>query len=335
MHLASLSDRLRVTFVCRHWRRTFLQHATLWSQLHLTGGMDRFLVQTLLRRVKGSPLDITADYERSPIHCVTLLSPFTQQIRSLEFKWASSRQIEDLSKAVSGPLPLLDTLEINSRNGPPSPPTLPLFENAANLKNLVLEIDEFLSLRHFTFPNLTTLDFSTSVLTYSVSELLDFLEASPALRWIWMMIGAEQFREDVPPGRVIALPYVKIFRLDITSYGPGCEIATHISCPFARHVEFAHWLECPGDNVPEAIYPPSTPWNAIVHQYTKGTVERVALEMAMDDDSNFDCSIAFGSSDRATLKLCYNHQAAEQEYEAVAIFEEKLPEILSQAFQTI
>jgi len=164
MHLAPLGDRLRVTLVCRHWRRTFLQHATLWSQLHLTGRMDQLLVRTLLGRVKGSPLDITANYDKSPIHDVTLLSPFAQQIRSLELKQATSDEVQDLSVAISGPLPLLHTLEIDAKgyfNGPKSlvAPTLPLFKNATNLENFYLDINKFPSLPHFIFPNLTTLRF--------------------------------------------------------------------------------------------------------------------------------------------------------------------------------
>ena len=41
--------------MCRHLRRAFLQHATLWSQLCLTGRTDWLLAKTLLERVKGSP----------------------------------------------------------------------------------------------------------------------------------------------------------------------------------------------------------------------------------------------------------------------------------------
>ena len=333
MHLNSLSDRLRVTFVCRRWRRTFLQHATLWSQLHLTGGMDPDLVRTLLGRVKGSPLGITADYDGSPIHDITLLSPFVRQIRSLEIKNATSDEVQDLLVAISGPLPMLHTLDIHAREHLVAP-TLPRFKNAANLKNFCLDIHEFPSLRHFTFPNLTTLFFSTWIDVYPVSELLDFLEASPTLQWIRMRIRTTLFHEDIPPGRIIVLPCVKTFTLIALSYGTGCEIATHISCPFAERVEFAHRLDCPGDDVPEAIYPPSVPWNAIVHQYAKGTVERVVFEMVMEN-FDIDCFIAFGSSDGATINLGYAHHTDEVEYEMEAIFEERIPGIFSQALQAI
>ena len=339
MHLDSLSDRLRVTFVCRRWRRIFLQHATLWSQLHLAGRMGSPRMKTLLGRAKGSPLDITIDYYRSSFSDATLLSPFVQQIRSLKLKYTSSGEIQDLSIAIPGPLPLLDTLEIDARGylgGPRSlvAPTLPLFESATNLKNFDLCIIQFPSLRHFTFPNLTTLNFSTWITTYPVSELLNFLEASPALRWVRMRIEANQFHEDAPPGRIIVLPYVKTFYLAVRGRGPGFEILAHISCPFGERVEFAYELERGGYTVPEAIYPSATSWNTIVHQYTKGTVERAALEMTIDEGLRIDCSITFRSSDRATLKLCYTHYIPKED-EMKTILEKRIPRIFSQALQTI
>ena len=302
--------------------------------------MDRLLVETLLGRVKGSPLDITLNDYESPFRDVPLLFPFAQQIRNLELKNTTPDKVRDLSVAISGPLPFLHTLEIHTVGYVSDPdslvtPTLPLFKNAANLKNLVLDTDEFPSLRHFTFPHLTTLDFATQLDVYPISELLNFLEASPTLQWVRILINAYQFSENVPPGKIIALSCVKTFSLIIASYSPGCEIATHISCPFAKRVEFTHVLEWAGANIPEAIYPPSAPWNAIVHQYTKGTVEQVVLEMAMDEDFLIDCSITFRSSDGATLKLYCMHCAADEEDEMEEIFKNRFPRIFSQAFQTI
>ena len=340
IHLASLSDRLRITFVCRHWRRTFLQYAALWSQLSLTGKTDRLLTRVLLKRARGSPLDITADYYESPIHDVTLLFPFSRQIRSLKLKSTSSDAVQDLSVAISGPLPLLRTIEIDAIpywGGPKSrvAPTLPLFEGAVNLKNLLLHIHDHPSLHHFAFPNLTTLNFSTDTLEFPVSRLLNFLEASPALRQIWMRIEAYTFDEDVPAERIIVLSHVKTFDLGVTNYDPGCEFTTHISCPFAKHVEFSHMLEGAGDNVPKDAYPPSIPWNAIARQYTKGTVERVVLEITMDEELHIDCSITFRSSERATLKLCYNHLTTEEDFDMEMNLKERLPVVFSQALRTI
>jgi hypothetical protein len=55
----------------------------------------------------------------------------------------------------------------------------------------------------------------------------------------------------------------------------------------------------------------------------------------MDERFDIDCSVAFRSSGRATLKLCYTHHTAEVEEEMETILEERLPRIFSQAFQTI
>ena len=57
-YLSSHKDRLRASFVCRHWRRTFLQRAELWSELFLSKGDAH--VKTFLERAKGSRLDVIA-----------------------------------------------------------------------------------------------------------------------------------------------------------------------------------------------------------------------------------------------------------------------------------
>jgi hypothetical protein len=118
------------------------------------------------------------------------------------------------------------TLEIDAERylgGPISPVafTRPLFENAANVKNFVLRIGEFPSLRHFTFPNLTTLDFSTSSQSCSIFlKLRPHCDGSGRLQ-------ADRFGEGIPPGRVKVLPCVKAFPLRTTSYDSGCEVVTH------------------------------------------------------------------------------------------------------------
>ena len=81
-HLPSQNDLFRATFVCRHWRRTFLQNAGLWSCLRLSKG--EVYVSALLERAKGSPLTILASF-KDPVDIETLLLPHTKQIAGLEF----------------------------------------------------------------------------------------------------------------------------------------------------------------------------------------------------------------------------------------------------------
>jgi hypothetical protein len=145
--------------------------------------MDRLLVKTLLGRAKGSPLGITADYYGSPIHDVTLLSPFARQIRSLELKWYPQTKLKILGDHFWTPS-TLHTLELNAErylDGPVSlvAPTLPLFKNSANLKNFVVLTSLYLP---SPFPTSPPSISSTCGDPYPVSELLDFLGAPPALR---------------------------------------------------------------------------------------------------------------------------------------------------------
>ena len=170
---------------------------------------------------------------------------------------------------------------------------------------------------------------------FPVPQLLDFLEASPSLQWISLLIQVDLLLEDVPPERVIVLPHVETFYLEVANDSPGCEITTHISCPSAKCAQFFHALECAGYDIPEGIYPSSNSWNAITRQYTKGTVEQVALRTTMDKDLTIGCLTTFWSSDGASLELCYIHHSIENQDSMNTILNERLPGIFSQAFRTI
>src|SRR5258708_5528686 len=91
-HLPSQKDRFHVSSVCRHWRRTFLQHGALWSQLFL--GTDETYMKTLLERAKGCPLDIIIG-PNTPTETIALLYPRVRQIKHLEFRrnrWTDIRE---------------------------------------------------------------------------------------------------------------------------------------------------------------------------------------------------------------------------------------------------
>ena len=296
--------------MCHRWRRAFLQYAPLWSQLYLTWKTNQDLLATLLERVKQSPLDVTLDYSGSPLHGVALLSPFAQQIRSITLGTASRGDIEDLSAAVPGSLPLLHTLGIqDSRYDADRFARPPLFEGAVNLKKFVLQTPNPSSLSHYAFPNLTTFHFwiwgASKVL--SVSLLLNFLEASPSLEEIDMDISKTISYEGVPLHKVLVLPRVKDFCLDITSDSFSWELAAHLSCPSAERAGFVCRLPSIhlNNSIPEDIYPPPLPWRAIVRRYTTGTVGRVEIELKLDKE--ITGSVIFWSSSEVALDLYYDH----------------------------
>jgi hypothetical protein len=311
-HLDSQRDRFLATFVCRHWRRTFLQHGVLWAQLLLKRG--EAYAKTLLARAKGSSLDISTSCN-DPAGALEALYPYTQQIRSINFTFSFWEDIQRFSEANSGALPLLSSLTINvwdefSLDHPDrmTPPSLPLFSNAVNVKDFTLRSERFPFLAHFTLPNLTTFSLlATPALKseagYHALELLDFLEASPTLRTVSIKIIAGMIRlHNIPPERVVVLPNVNAFSMAVDDGGSGYQLATHISCPSVKCTSLAH--ESFDNNVlPPVIFPPPPSWNVISRQYTTIPIDEAILEMSPDGDPIISCSLAFRSRGAAVLAL--------------------------------
>lgn len=143
-HLSSQADRLRATSVCRHWRKTFLQHGALWSRLILKN--DEVYAKTLLERAKGSALDVVVDHDS--IATAGLLSPYTRQIKSTHFERVPWKCVERFLEINSGPLPLLRKLSLEVVDGysislpshpnTTTPPSRPLFTDAVNVKEFTL-----------------------------------------------------------------------------------------------------------------------------------------------------------------------------------------------------
>jgi hypothetical protein len=297
--------------VCRRWRETFLQHGVLWSQLVL--GKGEIYAKTLLERANGSPLDIITN-SSDPVSTIQLLSPHTQQIRSICFGCTDRKKIQRFLEINSGPLPLLRTLILNDvenfnldDTNPITPHSTPLFSNGVNVEESTLRcLDGYPFLNCFYFPNLTVFEFSalTGVFTYHALELLDFLEASPMLQTVSAKIMAGTIGLDaIPEERIVVLPNVKTFSLTVGGdVAGGYELATHISCPSVKHTSLIH-ERYNINEVPYLIFPPSHHMDAITRQYAMDPIEEVALEMNPNYDPIISCSLTFRSSNATTLEL--------------------------------
>ena len=300
-HLHTQGDRFRVTFVCRHWRRTFLQYAALWSHLYLSKG--EVYVKTLLERAKGSPLSILAS-SIDPVSITKLLPSYTKQITDLEFtnnRWAG---IQWFSKINSGPFPLLHTLNINAVQGV-GPGGL-LFSGAVGLKDFRLYSKWSPFLSRFIFPNLTSFELLVvSEEEFPDSELLDFLEASPMLRAVRMKIIVPMTLEGVPQERVVVLHNVESLCLTARDGGHGYKLATHISCPSAKHTSLTHTLKRERYFNPRlAKFPTSASLNTIIQQYTRNLpIEDVTFEVKTDSDYFIACSLTLRSADTTVIRL--------------------------------
>ena len=197
-----------------------------------------------------------------PVSAVALLSPYTKQIGCLcsvsSLRWGDTRRFLEFN---SGPFPLLRTLRIDyimDEITPDTPDTItlpspPLFSNAVNLQEFRLHSERSPFLDHFAIPSLTSFELSVvSAEDFRASQLLDFLE------------------------RVAVLHNVESLYLVMSDGEPGYKLAAHISCPPSRiHPSRARTRKRSTECLPSKYFP----WNAIVRQYTRGSIEEITLEV--------------------------------------------------------
>ena len=276
-------------------------------------------MKTLLERAKGSALDVITK-RTDPVGAVTLLPPHTTQIRSLYFKRDYWTKIQMFSEIDSGPLPLLRVLRINvveefnlDGTDAMTPPTLPLFSNAVNLREFSLHSEGSPFIDCFVFPNLTRFELVAAPAEVGFpTSLLDFLEASPTLRTVEMNIFGDMSQQNIPQGRAIVLPNVEAFALAAHNGGSAYELAAHISCPSAKHTLLTHERDA-DDITTGEIFPNPISWSAITRQYTRGPVEEVVLQIKADSDVFLSCSLTFQSPDATVLRLDYEIPASDED----------------------
>jgi hypothetical protein len=335
-HLSSQRDLFCASFVCRHWRRTLLQCAELWSQLDLSKG--EVYVKTLLECAKGSSLDIIIS-DGVPVSTITQLSSHTKQIKDLYFTYDRLAEVRELLEADPEPLPLLQTLRIFVHEDDDLgdddaiiPPYPLLFSNAVNIKVLYVNSCAGLSPlpRPFVFPNLVSFVFFIERPSgFSPSRLLDLLEASPTLRTVHIeIVAARTWSENIPRGRVVVLPNVETLTLITTNCNGVYRIAAHKSCPSARYTSLVYEDEVDvEDGIPEGMFPDSDSWNVIV-----SPLEEVKLEM--ETTPLVACILTFRSADATLVELRLNVTHIAEELDGLSI-KDVHNEVFTQALGTV
>lgn len=322
-HLASQKDLFRITFVCRHWRRTFLQLGALWSQLFLEHGED--YVTTLLERTKRSALEVVTN-QRVPPGTVALLSPHAQQIINLKFMPNYWSDVLAFSEVNPGPFSLLRTLIMRIVKPPDShgqsnslaPLSIPLFSDAVNLEEFVLETYCTTLLEHFIFPNLTTFELSAPRINMiSTLSLFRFLESSPALRTVEVRIIGGMIPKGIPREMVVNLPNVETFSLLVADNEWGVyETVAHISCPRAKCTSLMQQISDADLISGREIFPDSDSWQAIAYHYTTSPVEEVTFEMGRNQlATSITYSLIFQSSDATVITMYFEAFDADAEEE--------------------
>ena len=303
-YLTCDNDRLRASFVCRLWRRAFLQRADLWSKLSLS--KSDACLRAFLERAKGSALDILVNCP-IPDDIMALVSSHTKQIRSLGFVGNDWTAINRFSKIDPESIPLLHTISFTmsfaERIGlSPHGPHPPLFRNAINLKVFCFRSSAS-SLGSFLFPNLTRFEFlDLPGPVSSVSHLLDFLEASPTLRMVSLTILGNILFQGIPQERVVVLPNVEELALKSRNCKLGYKIATHLSCPSARDTKFTYDTTIPGA-MEGRVFPTSVSLDTILRHFARSPAEEVVLRVEITPKVKF--VLTFRSSDDTRIGFCF------------------------------
>jgi F-box-like len=340
-HLPYQLDLIRLCSVCRYWRRTFINHAVLWSKFTLTLDVGAICITTWLQRARTSPLEIISTGTEGA-DTLALLRPYVRQFGSLSLLHHSWSDVQQFAIAASGPLPIMHNLRIHVTGFNPddpeisSRPNCPLFSGAIHVRRFTLCAEGLPHLDHFPFSSLRTFQLSVTPegtfadeREFPVRQLLDFLEATPVLEILTLEIYADISLDSVPQGRIVILPNVK--RCHVTGKDPGFNIALHLSCPSADHTS----VVCEHDADDNTIQDPlSTPimWCRILPQYLPNQADALSLQSTAFNDVTCFLSFVSGST---TLQVGYKIIVDDDDDTPRPSMEAEYAEVFSQASRVI
>ena len=311
-HLPHEVDLIHLCSVCRYWRKTFTQCATLWSKLTLTLGVSDLCITTWLQCARNCPLDILSTGSESA-ETLALLHSRAQRFQNLCLIHNSWSDVQRFSVIASGPLPLLQSLTIHVTGFDPLDPEIsscphyPLFTNAMRMTRFILCAEGLPYLDYFAFTSLRTFELSVTPegtfadeKAFPVHQLLDFLEATPTLEILTLAIYTETSLDRIPQGRKAVLPNVKHYH--VTELDPSYTIAMHISCSSAHHTSFVCEQNAE-DPTPQDAFSATTTWHAVPPQNMAAHVDAIILELTAVEDVT--CFVSFVSSGPTTFQLGY------------------------------
>ena len=114
---------IRVTHVCRNWRRVALDDLSLWAKIRDTRANTKWISE-ILARAKDAPLDIELDAAAWPRQKVLLMiPPHLSHTRQLRFRNLSALRSGTILEIYSSEAPVLEHFELKVAKS--SPITLP------------------------------------------------------------------------------------------------------------------------------------------------------------------------------------------------------------------
>ena len=187
-------------------------------------------------------------------------------------------------------------------------------------------------LGHFTFPNLTTFELSTT----EANE--EFSVSFPAAQLPRSLANTtDSSYRDCGGNAHRRCPFGESHRPSKCRgvlRDSGYRIAAHVTCPSARLTSLIYGY-CAEGETPQ-VFPTSVSWNVIGPQYMTSTIDEVALRIKAAEDDILSCSLSFLSPGLATLELgCIMGTVSEDHHETTYSLGEKHSQVFSQASKAI
>lgn len=322
------NDSLSVTFTSSERCQEFIREVKSQADLFLPSR-----VTASPKPPGGSEAIISVDGE-VPAPFMTLLFPHTEQIECLDFErnvWVDIMN----SPPDHSPLSHLGGFAVGLNNfggdglAPPNPT---LFGNTHQSETFSIRLEPQPS-NCFSFPKLTSFKLSTtSTQEFPASLLLDFLEASPALKNVCLEIAAVISLVGITPGRVVELPQATEFTLTASDGEWADEIVACLSCPRLESASLTYKKSI-DDATTTKIFPALVLRGAGVRLYWKNEVEEVILQV--ETSPTILCTIIFLSSGGVNA-FELNFQASTSDEDSVRPpSEELVGNLLTQATNTI
>jgi len=226
----------------------FISRASLWANLSY---VDAEKTRVYLKRSKSSPINLCLERLEGLVYDDPFREITPPIVGRLKHLFLHATDLQDITKYLIHPAPLLEHLTINRTSGDSgSDSVLPttLFDgNLSSLRELHLyTVHTQLPWRNMINLTLFSLGFVSNH-TISIGQLLDFFESAPRLLEVELLYAALFF--GAQNGRVVSLGDLK--RLTISGCQPSSLLLDHLLIPAGA--EMTTSLDLPGPRIDDHL----------------------------------------------------------------------------------
>ena len=221
-------DLVTLTHVCRGWRTLFISHPSLWTRLEFTNVNK---TRTYLERSKALPLEIVIRYNCNEVYvddAFLLAIPHAKRFKSITISRTGSNSLQSLTRHIIVLAPFLEELIMDFPRGP-ALSLDPRLSNGDFSSLRTLKMIGVANLPWRNLWNLTTFELRCPQCpSVTVTELLDFLESAPHLKYITLEHSIPSSPKPSSP-RVVRLYHLK--HLTVIADPKHAILLNHLSIP--------------------------------------------------------------------------------------------------------